>query len=66
MSNLWRVADKAPERFAAQAFDYDPHRPRYPDHVFDDLVEATGLSLGDPVVEIGPGARVGLARSSIL
>jgi trans-aconitate methyltransferase len=58
VSDLWRVADKASERFAAQALDYDRYRPRYPDDVFDDLVVSVGLSRGDSVVEIGAGTGI--------
>ena len=58
MPDLWRVADKASERFAAQALDYDRYRPRYPDAIFDDLVESAGLHPGDPVVEIGAGTGI--------
>lgn len=58
VSDLWRAADKASERFAAQALDYDRYRPRYPDEVFDDLVESVGLTCGDKVVEIGAGTGI--------
>jgi trans-aconitate methyltransferase len=58
VSDLWRAADKASERFAAQALDYDHYRPRYPDDVFDDLVESAGLSVGDTVLEIGAGTGI--------
>ena len=57
VSDLWRVADKASERFAAQALDYDRYRPRYPDSVFDDLVESARLTLGDTVAEIEEAVR---------
>jgi len=52
------VADKASERFAAQALDYDRYRPRYPDSVFDDLFESARLTLGDTVIEIGAGTGI--------
>ena len=58
VSDLWRVANKASERFAAQALDYDQHRPRYPDAMFDDLVRSAGLHPGDTVVEIGAGTGI--------
>jgi SAM-dependent methyltransferase len=58
VSDLWRLADKASERFAAQALDYDRYRPRYPDSVFDDIIESAGLTLGDGVVEIGAGTGI--------
>ena len=44
MSDLWRTASEATDRFAAQAVDYDRYRPRYPDSVFDDLVGTTNLA----------------------
>jgi SAM-dependent methyltransferase len=34
---------------------YDRARPLYPDQVFADLVELTGLRPGDRILEIGPG-----------
>jgi SAM-dependent methyltransferase len=58
VSDLWRSADKASERFAAQALDYDRYRPRYRDDLFDDLVESAGLSPGDKVLEIGAGTGI--------
>jgi SAM-dependent methyltransferase len=58
VSDLWRVAEKASERFAAQALEYDRFRPRYPDSVFDDIILSTGLAVGDHVVEIGAGTGI--------
>jgi SAM-dependent methyltransferase len=52
------VADQASERFAAQALDYDRNRPRYPDSVFDDLIESAGLNQGDAVIEVGAGTGI--------
>jgi SAM-dependent methyltransferase len=52
------VADQASERFAAQALDYDRYRPRYPDSVFDDLIESARLTSGDTVVEVGAGTGI--------
>ncbi len=58
VSDLWRVADKASERFAAQACAYDRFRPRYPESVFDDIVRSTGLAVGDKAIEIGAGTGI--------
>jgi trans-aconitate methyltransferase len=58
LSDLWRAADEASERFAAQVLDYDRYRPRYPEGVFDDLVESVGLEPGNKVVEIGAGTGI--------
>ncbi len=58
MSDLWRVAGEASRRFAAQAVDYDRCRPRYPESVFDDIVDVVGLGDGDSVIEIGAGTGI--------
>jgi trans-aconitate methyltransferase len=61
MSDLWRTAGEASKRFAAQALDYDRYRPRYPDAVFDDIIESTKLTPGDRVIEIGAGTGIATA-----
>jgi SAM-dependent methyltransferase len=58
VSELWRVADEATERFSAQALDYDRYRPRYPESAFDDIVLSAGLGVGDRVIEIGSGTGI--------
>jgi SAM-dependent methyltransferase len=54
--------------FDAVADEYDRVRPRYPEAVFDDLVDMAGLRRGARVIEIGPGtgqATVALARRGL-
>jgi hypothetical protein len=58
MSDLWRVASEASERFAAQALDYHRYRPRYPEGGFDDIVRLANLSPGDKAIEIGAGTGI--------
>lgn len=58
MSDLWRGAGPAVERFEDQALAYDRYRPRYPQAVFDDIVELAGLSSGSKVIEIGAGTGI--------
>ena len=58
MSDLWQEAPEAAGRFGAQAFEYDRYRPRYPESVFDDLIEITGTSAGANVIEIGAGTGI--------
>lgn len=58
MSDLWRVASQASERFAAQALDYHRYRPRYPQGLFDDIVRLANLSAGDKAIEIGAGTGI--------
>jgi SAM-dependent methyltransferase len=68
MSDLWRVASQASERFASQALDYDRYRPRYPDAVFDDIVEIANLSVGAATLDVGAGTGIateGLARRGL-
>ena len=58
MSDLWREASKASDRFAAQALDYHRYRPHYPEGVFDDIVRLANLSAGDKAIEIGAGTGI--------
>jgi SAM-dependent methyltransferase len=58
MSDLWRTASEASKRFGAQARDYDRYRPRYPESVFDDIMEVTQASVGAGVIEIGAGTGI--------
>jgi SAM-dependent methyltransferase len=63
MSELWEQAEGASERFASQAEQYDRYRPRYPAELFVTLLRESGLTEGDPVVEIGAGT--GLATQPL-
>jgi SAM-dependent methyltransferase len=58
VTELWREAQEATARFAAQALAYDRYRPRYPRAVFELLVREAGLAPGDKVVEIGAGTGI--------
>ena len=58
MPNPWQEASRASERFAAQALDYDRYRPRYPESVFDDIIDIAGLSPGAKVLEVGAGTGI--------
>jgi SAM-dependent methyltransferase len=55
--------------FDAAAELYDRARPRYPEALFDTLIERTGLRRGDAVLEIGAGtgiATLPLARRGLV
>ena len=58
MTDLWRGAGDRVSEFDAIAVDYDEYRPRYPERLFDDIVEAGELAQGAPVVEIGAGTGI--------
>ena len=54
--------------FGTVAQLYDRHRPGYPPEAIDRLVEATGLTAGDEVLEVGAGTgklTVALARRGL-
>jgi tRNA1(Val) A37 N6-methylase TrmN6 len=51
--------------FDAAARLYDRFRPGYPEHLFEDLVQLSGIPEGGRILEIGPGtgqATLPLAR----
>jgi SAM-dependent methyltransferase len=58
MADLWRSAEAASERFASQAAAYDHYRPRYPEELFDTLMEQAQLEPGAAAVEIGAGTGI--------
>ena len=58
VSDLWQEASEASRRFGAQALAYDRHRPRYPESLFDDIVEMADASAGTEVIEIGAGTGI--------
>lgn len=59
---------RLPGVFDEAAEEYDRTRPACPPEHYDDLVELTGLTAGDRVLEIGPGtgqATVPLAQRGV-
>jgi SAM-dependent methyltransferase len=58
MPDLWQTAHEASKRFGAQARDYERYRPRYPESVFDDIVEISHASAGATAIEIGAGTGI--------
>ncbi len=58
MSDLWRSAEQRSAEFDAKAVDYDRYRPRYPESLFDDIVELGALRRGATVLEIGAGTGI--------
>jgi SAM-dependent methyltransferase len=58
MSDLWKGASEASRRFGAQALAYDRYRPRYPESLFDDIMEAVDTFAGIEVIEIGAGTGI--------
>ncbi len=61
MTDLWRLAEDRISEFDVMAVNYDRYRPRYPERLFDDLVEKGGLSYGARAVEIGAGTAIATA-----
>ena len=58
MSDLWRGASQASQRFGEQALDYDRYRPRYPESLFDDIITIAGVGAGAKAIEIGAGTGI--------
>jgi SAM-dependent methyltransferase len=58
VSDLWRVAQQRSAEFDAKALNYDRYRPRYPDGLFDDIVELGALGPGATAIEIGAGTGI--------
>ena len=61
MPTLWRIAQERRAEFDARALEYDRYRPRYPESLFDDIVELGGLKRGAAAVEIGAGTGIATA-----
>jgi SAM-dependent methyltransferase len=52
------VANERSQAFEAMAGAYDRYRPRYPEELFDDIVELAQLGPGATVIEIGAGTGI--------
>jgi SAM-dependent methyltransferase len=61
VTELWRLAEDRVSEFDAIAVDYKRYRPRYPERLFDDIVETGELSQGARAVEIGAGTGIATA-----
>lgn len=59
VSDIWRLAARRSKEFDESAVAYERFRPRYPDAVFDDIVELGDLQPGARSVEIGAGTGIG-------
>jgi SAM-dependent methyltransferase len=59
MSEIWRLAARRSKQFDAAAVSYDTYRPRYPEELFDDIVELGQLQRGARALEIGAGTGIG-------
>jgi SAM-dependent methyltransferase len=58
MAELWTRAKVRSAEWDMAALDYDRSRPRYPDALFDDLMDLAQLGPGSRVVEIGAGTGI--------
>lgn len=63
MSDIWRLAARRTKQFDAAAVAYDRYRPRYPDGIFDDILELGELRPEALAIEIGAGT--GIATASL-
>jgi SAM-dependent methyltransferase len=59
VSDIWKLAARRSKEFDESAVAYDRFRPRYPDAVFDDIMELGELQSGARVVEVGAGTGIG-------
>ena len=64
MSEIWRLAARRSKEFDATAVAYDEYRPRYPEELFDDIIELGELRPGARALEIGAGT--GIATASLV
>ena len=58
MTDLWSLAEDRRSEFDAIAVDYDRYRSRYPERLFDEIVERGRLSRSARAVEIGAGTGI--------
>ena len=60
VSDLWRVAEQRSAEFDASY--YDRYRPRYPEGLFDDILELGAIQPGATAIEIGAGTGIATDR----
>jgi len=56
---IWKLAARRSKEFDEAALAYDRYRPRYPDELFDDIIELGELPPGARAIEIGAGTGIG-------
>jgi len=61
VSDIWKQAGRRSREFDESAVAYDTYRPRYPDEIFDDIVEVGALRPGARTIEIGAGTGIATA-----